>query len=1531
MDYEALSTLVTKAFNQSNKTFRLNLSKLENKSFDNIAADYFPNSVFQLNNAALTSAVDQLTVVGVSNDSYLKNTTVTAIFKLDGVNAVLSLTAKANKSWSFKNIHSGYEKTVAYSLVFNTANSPSFTLSSQDDNGMVFAGELDLKSMSGGFSTLLGIESLHMNGPLQFANGGETVKLIEIGSPPSDNVDIGFTTVDQFSFKVLAQFTYDFDKKYYDALPVLGFSTNINFSAQAKKHVIPLSVQFANVNSDIRFVAGISGLIDASVDEINALTKGLDIGTLIPPDLLTTIGKYISLKKFNFAISIESGVSLKTIGLQVGTTQPWPIATINNSSKKIAIELDNVDMNLSRNLQTKSNSMIVSGAFKITPKATLIFSLSYPGTSFQAYLQQESVLSLNEVADVFIGSTTAVPALNITGFSLNLSADQYQIDMVLGGAWVFLSSGSGDFKSDLFVIEEAEFFIEKSNQEIKSSVSGLFSLGECVVCLSADHPSNDDGWIYSASESGDINLTALINDFAKRINLELPSIFPDITIESLQLRFEEKSKKFNFSGKIKASGGAITSLDLQQINGDFSIESTVDAKTGKRNFSGSIKGQFLIGHVEFDVEYDFGKDSRVMSASFKENEGHSLNIEDIAHLLGLSAVSIPEEFDLGLISASFHYDLDNKSLFLNAKSKHYGTAFFATGTGDDNKSGYCFGLRLPDSLNPDNLPFVGNVLAEVPSFSVEEIVLLVSTLNIEKYTVPKEKDGKSLVISLSHGIQIAGRFTYGADKKSDHFTLLAYSTDQVSTPDALSLSNNTQQAKPAPIPVAKNQPIGIWMKVQKRIGPVDIAKVGLGYESGNIMLMPDLTLTTSGMSLTPLGLGIGVAINDPTNLSATISGLGLGYTAPPLQISGGFMKNSSPVAPIIEEYNGQATLSLEPMMISALGSYAKIKTPSGGEATSLMVFASIDYPLGGPPFAFVTGLAAGFGFNRKLKLPSLDNLPTFPLVEGAFPEKTPFGNSDPNAALEVMDKYIPASLGDYWLAVGVRFTSFELLNSFALLSASFGSHLEFAIMGISRLSVPAEEPNPIAFAEMALEAVYVPDEGILSVSAKLTSESYVVSHDCHLTGGFGLIVWFKGDHAGDFVVTLGGYSPYYKKPQQYPSEQLLGLNWRLSGQLSIKGGNYFALTPSVLMAGGRWEANFHSGPVHAWFNMSTDILIRWKPFHYNFHVSLDLGVSVHISLLFCSFDLSFSLGADANIWGPKFGGVAHIHLSVISFSIHFGDDSPKQKTLLWDEFKSSFLPKDKSGYCHSQVTKGLISDSKVNANSSVIRTLAVGDQVHEIRWFVSSQAVSFSLKTVLPSKSMSFNGEVVKGNWETNVGIASMALDAGDYDASTAVNLVRIDPSTGKANTYHEVTHSISTQNVPNAMWGKEKLAVNEPELIPNVLMGLDVHAPLTSPDITKPMSVAALQYDTEGVRIIKWPDTRFPSEDKFDQSSAMQVYQDTLLDPSVAKTRSSIISVLLEAGAHIDKNIDIHSVGNGNQGLLAAPVLSYLGEMKSV
>jgi hypothetical protein len=263
--------------------------------------------------------------------------------------------------------------------------------------------------------------------------------------------------------------------------------------------------------------------------------------------------------------------------------------------------------------------------------------------------------------------------------------------------------------------------------------------------------------------------------------------------------------------------------------------------------------------------------------------------------------------------------------------------------------------------------------------------------------------------------------------------------------------------------------------------------------------------------------------------------------------------------------------------------------------------------------------------------------------------------------------------------------------------------LEFDIYLNARLSIPSGSlnsslhgsltvgaPNPVVVIEMAYRISFQPDEGLVRVDAILTDNSYVLSKDVKLTGGFAFYSWFKGSNAGDFVVSLGGYHPKFNKPAHYPSVPRLGLNWQVNSNLSFKGQMYCALTPIAVMAGGKIEAVYNSGPLNAWFKSAMDFIMYWQPFYYNASFPISIGAQVKLDVGFLgSITFRTEMGTTVSIWGPEFSGKAKVNWSVFKFTIRFGDTTyPAPKPITWDAFKTQYIPQKDSDFTTINITRG---------------------------------------------------------------------------------------------------------------------------------------------------------------------------------------------------------------------------------------------------
>ena len=478
-----------------------------------------------------------------------------------------------------------------------------------------------------------------------------------------------------------------------------------------------------------------------------------------------------------------------------------------------------------------------------------------------------------------------------------------------------------------------------------------------------------------------------------------------------------------------------------------------------------------------------------------------------------------------------------------------------------------------------------------------------------------------------------------------------------------------------------------WLPIQRSFGPIYVEQVGVGAEDSGGATTAVQLLLDGGLEM----LGLAVQVDDlsvtvptatplqPATWKLGLAGLALGLDAAGLKIAGGMRERRPPTPPgsqpLPPDYVGMIRVEFAQFGITAIGGYGEFPDGAGGTYTSFFLFGALSAPLGGPPAFFVTGIGAGAGINRRLIVPGdMAELPQFPLVAAMDPGSDLA--TDPMGALERLGEAFPAERGTFWFAAGVRFTSFVVVESVAVLSAEIGDELEINLLGLSRMDLPTPL-TPMARIELALRARFSTREGVLSIQAQLTDNSWIINESCRLTGGFAFVTWFR---TGQFVLTLGGYHPRFARPAEFPLVPRLGFAWHVSDIISIKGEAYFALTASCVMAGAKLDVSLDAGWIWGRLVAGFDALVAWDPFHYlvEVYASVTVGFKIEICVPFlgCArVKFSMSIGADLEIEGPELRGKAKLDLDVTSFTVRFGatGSMPSNEGLPWHEFYDKYL------------------------------------------------------------------------------------------------------------------------------------------------------------------------------------------------------------------------------------------------------------------
>ncbi len=548
------------------------------------------------------------------------------------------------------------------------------------------------------------------------------------------------------------------------------------------------------------------------------------------------------------------------------------------------------------------------------------------------------------------------------------------------------------------------------------------------------------------------------------------------------------------------------------------------------------------------------------------------------------------------------------------------------------------------------------------------------------------------------------------------------------------------------------------------------------------------------------------------------------------------------------------------------------------EDKSFFIYGVLSAATGGGvrigPIEF-TAIALGFGINRRVVVPGIEDVAGFPLVkmvmgEGGYQEEDKTADirnqlgeaiEDPVEVLEEMVDAFPAEKDQYFVCAGVRFTIATTVDCFGLIIVQWGNDFEFALLGLARFKYPRDiSAKPLCYIEMQILMSIKPGEGTFKLQALLTSNSWIINEDCKVTGGFAVFVWFAGDHKDDFVVTLGGYHPRFQRPDHYPIVPRLGLNWPVNESLSIKGGIYMAVTPSCFMLGAKLEATFHSGRISAWYTAHLDVVVAWSPFHFE----VEMGISLRVEAAFAMSSLKVTISATLEMWGPPVGGIARVNLTVISFNVEFG--TPRKLINLdliktWEEFCRNFLkasaalvdatdkPVDGPAFIQLNLVSGRNNMNKPPVAAAQLDASPPNAGPEISVWKVRGDELELAASTAVPVTSLSVGRissqpEGIQGRAWTGKSLMvpkPVALDATRMHARNYSGGLGVHPMDKKLQSVLSVTivrDDLSdrvdlkdwfleeeTTSLPAALWDPARLEMKPSEpsakLIPNCITGI--------------------------------------------------------------------------------------------------------------
>ncbi|MCM3887647.1 DUF6603 domain-containing protein [Frankia sp. R82] len=987
-----------------------------------------------------------------------------------------------------------------------------------------------------------------------------------------------------------------------------------------------------------------------------------DLGQLIAAVRPVSTGAFAAeLEKLGRTLGGDSGWQAVMDGLREFALDPTDIAgfdyrlAVKASAEPVACRVD-------------AMALVASLAIRALP---LDIAVWFPGLSLTGALATAPPISVRSLLESFDIPGGEVPeALAVS--ELTFAAD-------LGDAYLLRMTATGDWQigGSLALRSLALYVYYTSAAGFTASVAGTVSIGSALsVNISAARLAGaQGGWEFSggleASET--LGMAEVIDALGLT---DVPGPVRSLELTALTLSYTTGSTALAFvcEGDLTITDGVKATLRV-----------TVTRDDTRTKYGGTLDVDGYTFEVDFEAERS-GAD--ILVATYHgAAEGTEIVLRDwVAHFSPDLAADVPDSLRIGLKDAKF----------VRAKPAS-GPAHF------------CVGVDLSAGFDLSQLPLVGGFLSTFGTVSVENLQVLYSSGAFDAPTVASVNQllAAAKVVALPQaglaaGVGALAELRIGKESTSVALGVpssnagggaLTGGSDTSGAPGSGPSTSSTPDPSSTPSTSSTPDTTGTgassvhWVSVDKQLGIVHINRVGVQYQHNVLLFALDASVALGPLALSLDGLAVGSRL-DRFAPTFRLDGLGIGYSAAPVEISGALLHLPDDQLPktVAFQYDGTATVGLQSFSLAGLGSYAQLKDG----APSLFVFAQLEAPLGGPPPVIVTGLMAGFGFNRELTLPAPREVSGFPLL--SLHKQGPDAGHTPSHVLDVLEgrepavagsqprRWIAPREGSYWLALGVEFTVAEVVNAKVLLAAEIGAELALAVLGLAtiQLPLPTESASTTyVYAELGVEAVIRPLQGSAIIAAQLSPASYVLTPACHLTGGFAAATWFGSNpHAGQFVVTLGGYHPAFTRPSYYPDAPRLGIDWAVSDSVSIRAQAYLAVTPSCAMAGARLEVLFHSGPIRAWFTAQADLLLSWRPFFFDARISVSVGASGTVNLGILHVTISGSIGATLHLWGPPTGGSVTAHFPLIDVTVGFGGSRGGAQTqaLGWDVF-ASMLPK----------------------------------------------------------------------------------------------------------------------------------------------------------------------------------------------------------------------------------------------------------------
>ena len=502
------------------------------------------------------------------------------------------------------------------------------------------------------------------------------------------------------------------------------------------------------------------------------------------------------------------------------------------------------------------------------------------------------------------------------------------------------------------------------------------AIGETIkVGLVAEYAGADQGWRFEGSlEAGSsLSIADVLSYLGEKFGIsEVPQPIRSLTLSRLNVIYQTGNGEFTFNCQGNFP------VDDREVAITVTINIT---RQEDNSFTKKFGGYIIIGGLQFNLIFSKDNTAKTFLATYNNPNRDSLKIKTLVEAVSDDiATYIPANLEITLQDA----------LFIYSKNQ--------------TKSNLLFGLNLSSKINLSNLPLAGREFPPEQTLSVNDLQFLVASQNLNPEQVnifnnlipdnitklPLQPTGNNAgVIVVKKGLNVSANLQVG--NTTQILALPIASDSQPTTPTP------TPTPTPPPTPVTDNTQ---WYPLKKHLGTLYFARIGIQYKDTILWFLLDVSISAAGLTLNLEGLSVGSPIKQ-FQPKFNLRGIGIEYESKgAVSIEGAFLRTTIAGK---DQYSGSAIVKTETFTISAIGSY----TTTDQGHPSLFIYGILDKPIGGPPFFFVTGLALGFAYNRSLILPTLEQIPQFPLVRAATRKDA---TADPAGLLIKIQRLLPTPI-----------------------------------------------------------------------------------------------------------------------------------------------------------------------------------------------------------------------------------------------------------------------------------------------------------------------------------------------------------------------------------------------------------------------------------------------------------------------------------------------------------------------------------------